>query len=448
MADKNKSRAFRLAPLASAVAAAVLSTSALAVEFHGYARAGISTTADGGEQLCYGSGAAGHFVGRLGDECDTYGEMALGQELFAQDGKTFRFDMMLAYQALNQGNDYQALDGDNDLFSTGGDTNASEPWQGGDIALRQAFVSAKNVIGWAPGATLWAGKRFYGRKDVHWLDLFYVNNSGYGAGLENISVGNAKASVAVTNFDTPARHSGNGYTQNNKLDVRFSMPAGAGNLELIGIYGYADLTDAQDQNKSSLSKEVDRNGFFLTAEYSQGLMGGFNKAVLQYGKGSLGHMAYANHGGGESLNSVWWDGTLEKSWRVMDFGVARLSDKVELGYSVLYQKGTTYGSGVTEENPSLMSVVVRPMYKWDDIMKTTLELGYSKNQEPWEAEKKALSKIVVAQEWSAGKSFWARPTIRLYAGSFFGKRAEENTSHNADGEKGNLRVGAQFEAWW
>lgn len=453
MMQNNKRFFANKLPLAAAVTAAVIATPVMAVDFHGYARAGLSTTSDGGEQLCYGSGANAHLVGRLGDECDTYGELSLGDELFNQDGKIFRFDTMLAYQAENQGNDYQSLSGPNEItgvdFSNEETTSASsEPWAGGDIALRQAFGSAKGVIGWAPEATLWAGKRYYQRKDVHILDLYYVNNSGYGAGLEGIDLGAGKFSFAFTNFDTPSRHSGEPdgfYVQNNKVDLRYTFPVGSGNLELIGIYGYADLTDAQDEAQDALAKDIDRDGFFLTAEYSQGMMGGFNKFVVQYAEGSMGHQAYVAHSGGESLNSTWWDGTIEESWRVLDWGVIKLTDKVELGYSAFYQQGKTYGN-TAEQDPHLMSVVLRPEYNWTNIMKTTLEVGYDSGYydgSVWSTDNdKDLQKVVIAQEWSAGPGFWARPTIRVYAGSFFGDRAEDRD------DDGNIRVGAQVEAWW
>lgn len=452
--QNNKRLFMKKLPLAAAISAAVLATPAMAVDFHGYARAGLSTTSDGGEQLCYGSGASAHFVGRLGDECDTYGELSFGDELFNQDGKIFRFDTMLSYQATNQGNDYQSLGGERDVIDTNdfsdplnpqpGDLALAktEPWKGGDVALRQAYGSAKGVIGWAPEATLWAGKRYYQRKDVHILDLYYVNNSGYGAGLEGIDLGAGKFSLAFTNFDTPARHSGTEtQVQNNKLDLRYAFPVGSGNLELIGIYGYADLTDAQDDAQANAGKDIDRDGYFLTAEYSQSIMGGFNKFIVQYAEGSMGHQAYAAHSGGESLNSTWWAGTMEESWRILDWGVVKLSDKVELGYSALYQQGTAYGP-LADEDADKLSVVLRPQYNWTNFMKTSLEVGYTSEDGVGTTESSDLSKVVIAQEWSAGPSFWARPTIRLYAGSFFGDRAEDRD------DDGNIRVGAQVEAWW
>ena len=48
------------------------------------------------------------------------------------------------------------------------------------------------------GAQIWAGKRFYQRKDIHILDFYYLNDSGTGAGVEGIPVGNlGQASFAV-----------------------------------------------------------------------------------------------------------------------------------------------------------------------------------------------------------------------------------------------------------
>uniref|UniRef100_UPI00396CF417 carbohydrate porin n=1 Tax=Escherichia coli TaxID=562 RepID=UPI00396CF417 len=44
---------------------------------------------------------------------------------------------------------------------------------------------------WLPGSTIWAGKRFYQRHDVHMIDFYYWDISGPGAGLENIDVGSA-----------------------------------------------------------------------------------------------------------------------------------------------------------------------------------------------------------------------------------------------------------------
>jgi len=419
-------------PIALAIASALTAASASAVEFHGYARAGLSTTSDGGEQTCYGNGANGHWTGRLGDECDTYVELGLAQEVYNRDGKVFKIEAMWATDIGNQGNDYQSLQ----RTDEGG-----EPWSEGDWAFRQFYATGKGVLGFAPEATIWAGKRYYQRKDIHWLDVFYLSNSGYGAGVEGLKVGPGQLSVAVTNFDMPERVEGDnaqglGTIQNNKLDIRYSgIPLWAGaNLELVGIYGFADLTDAQDD-----ANYGDDDGYFVMAEVSHGLMGGFNKIVLQYGKDAMGHGAWANFGGTESLNRPWWDGQQETSWRFIDFGVIKLSADIEMGYSLVYQEAELYGD---YDDLTKLSIVARPTYKWNDVMSTSIEVGYSDDEGyPWEGDYDQ-TKVMISQNWSAGKSFWARPQIRLYAGSFWGDAAEDRD------DDGNVRFGAQVEAWW
>lgn len=43
-------------------------------------------------------------------------------------------------------------------------------------------------------STIWAGKRFYQRHDVHMIDFYYWDISGHGAGIENIDLGFGKLS--------------------------------------------------------------------------------------------------------------------------------------------------------------------------------------------------------------------------------------------------------------
>lgn len=429
-------------PLAAAVTAAILATPAIAVDFHGYSRAGVSTNiGSGGEQTCFGSGATGHYVGRLADECDTYAELGLGDELFSQDGKTFRFDSMLAYSADRQGNDYQALNGANNINNVNFDDNevdrnSSDPYGGGDIALRQLYVSANNVIESLPGATLWAGKRFYKRKDIHQLDLFYLSNSGYGAGIENIQAGPGQVSVAYTNSDTS---DGDDLVQNNKVDVRYVFPvAGDHTLELIGIYAMADLTDAQQDAGID-----DEDGYFVMAEISSGVMGGFNKFALQYGADSMGFTNAENASGGRVDNAN-VAGYFESSWRILNHGVVKLGGDWELGHSVVYEEAESHDPAA--KDGERLSIVARPTFNWSPVMSTAIEVGYSDTDRPWFAESQDLGKFAVAQQWQAGPGYWARPVIRAYAATFFGDEAEN--ARGGEGIDGDIQVGAQIEAWW
>lgn len=160
--------------LATLVSSALLSTSALAVDFHGYARSGIGWTSGGGEQSAFTVNGGGSKY-RLGNEAETYAELKLGQELYKNGEKSIYLDSNVAYSV-----------------------NQQVDWEATNPALREINVQFKNFADSLPGATLWAGKRFYQRHDVHMNDFYYWDISGPGAGVENIDVGFGKLSLAVT----------------------------------------------------------------------------------------------------------------------------------------------------------------------------------------------------------------------------------------------------------
>ncbi|MCE1741461.1 carbohydrate porin, partial [Enterobacter hormaechei] len=109
---------------------------------------------------------------------DVYGEVQLGKEVYNNNGKTFYVDSMFAMTS-NGSNDWEGTSDDDANF-----------------ALRQFNVQAKGVLDFAPEATLWAGKRYYQRHDIHISDFYYWDTSGAGAGIENMEVGSGKLSVA------------------------------------------------------------------------------------------------------------------------------------------------------------------------------------------------------------------------------------------------------------
>ncbi|GKR04011.1 hypothetical protein KAM462_37310 [Aeromonas caviae] len=273
-------------PIAAAVTAALASQAAFAVDFHGYFRSGVGVSGDG-DMVKYNVNK----VGRLGNENDTYGEVQLGQEVFNKDGKTFYVDSMFA----------MASNGSNDWEGTGTVCNFDAKQCNGDsdFALRQFNVQAKGLLGFAPEATLWAGKRFYQRHDIHISDFYYWNISGAGAGIEGIQAGPGKLSLAWVRNDRSAGDVFGQYTQTgvdgngdpvyqknedlnvNTLDVRYAgIPLWQdGSLEVGAMYALVNETDAQKDLKNDNMK----NGVMLTAELTQGIFGGFNKTVLQYG---------------------------------------------------------------------------------------------------------------------------------------------------------------------
>ena len=437
-------------PIAAAVTAALASQAAFAVDFHGYFRSGVGVSSDGDMQTW-----SKQKVGRLGNEDDTYGEVQLGQEVFNKDGKTFYVDSMVAMTS----------NGSNDWEGTGTVCNFDEKQCSNDseFALRQFNVQAKGLLGFAPEATLWAGKRYYQRHDIHISDFYYWNISGAGAGIEGIQAGPGKVSFAWVRNDR-GWDGKEGWTKFSSMDVNTLDLRYAGiplwqdaSLEMGVDYAIVNPTDAQKSSSNSQYKNA-KDGVMLTAEMTQGVLGGFNKTVLQYGtEGYAKTMAF--YGDGSWYGAEAKDGA--DGFRIINHGVIPMGNSWEMGHQLVYGVGNDMWVG--NDKYEAMSAVVRPMFKWDDFNKTIFEGGYFKDNNKSTSGTTAKDsgyKLTLAQAWSAGSSFWARPEIRVFATYLKQDKTSDKfdaTSVNVGQDKyafdGGLskdtwNFGVQAEAWW
>ncbi|HEB4874487.1 TPA: maltoporin [Kluyvera ascorbata F0526] len=447
----------RKLPVAVAVAAGIMSVQAMAVDFHGYARSGIGWTGSGGEQQCFqATGAQSKY--RLGNECETYAELKLGQEVWKEGDKSFYFDTNVAYSVAQQ----------ND-------------WEATDPAFREANVQGKNLIEWLPGSTIWAGKRFYQRHDVHMIDFYYWDISGPGAGIENIDLGFGKLSLAATRsqeaggsytFSSQNIYDTSKDTANDVFDVRLAglqtNPDGV--LELGVDYGRANTTDDY-----RLADGASKDGWMFTAEHTQSMLKGYNKFVVQYatdamttqGKG----IPQGSYGATYSVTDDATDTTTHyvdsninnngKMWRLLDHGAISVTDNIDLMYVGMFQKTDMDNNLGTD----WWTVGIRPMYKWTPIMSTLLEVGYDNVKSQQTGDRNSQYKITLAQQWQAGDSIWSRPAIRVFAtyakwdenwgyikdGDKTLRYAASNNSGistNSRGDSDEWSFGAQMEIWW
>ncbi|MDP8051904.1 maltoporin [Pasteurella atlantica] len=394
--------------LAAVISGAIMSSSAFAVDFHGYARSGIGWTSGGGEQITFQADGAPKKY-RLGNENESYVEFKLGQELYKDGEKSIYFDSNVAYAVKQQ------ID-----------------WETSDPMVREINVQFKNFADSLPGATLWAGKRFYQRHDVHMNDFYYWDISGPGAGVENIDLGFGKLSLAVTR-DTEeggAKFGTDKNVYNDVFDVRLAgiKTNENGSLELGVDYGRAHVKDGTE-----FVDGATKDGYMLTAEHTQGnFFGGFNKFTIQYAKDAMTFWSYAGKSlGGRADNR----GSM---LRLIDQGVVKFSDKIETMYALIYQKTDLKN----KQGHTWYSAGIRPMYKWNKTMSSLLELGYDVVKQQSNDKKSKVFKTTLAQQWQAGDSIWARPAIRL-----FGTYAKANNK-KFNGKDNEFVYGVQFEAWW
>jgi len=429
----------RKLPLAVAIAAGTLSAPSMAVDFTGYARSGIGWTGSGGEQQCFqATGAQSKY--RLGNECETYAELKLGQEVWKEGDKSFYFDTNVAY-SVSQQND----------------------WEATSPAFREANVKGKNLIDALPGSTIWAGKRFYQRHDVHMIDFYYWDISGPGAGLEDVDLGFGKLSFAATR----SSEAGGSYTfssdrirdyatstANDVFDVRLAgietNPDGV--LELGVDYGRANARDGY-----RLEDNASKDGWMFTAEHTQSMMKGYNKFVLQYATDALTSQGKGLPQGTNINNSG-------NMYRVLDHGAINLAERWDLMYVAMYQNTDLDNNRGTE----WYTVGVRPMYKWTPIMSTLLEVGYDNVKSQQVSERNGQYKVTLAQQWQAGDSIWSRPALRLFAtyakwdekwgyskdsaGDLTSFASNDSSGNgiltNSRGNNDEWTFGAQMEIWW
>lgn len=391
------------------------SHSALALDVNGYLRALGGTNSASGNAACFKLAGAGAKY-RLGNECEVYGELMLGQQ-FAQldDGATIKGNVMFS------------------LFQPTADrTLLSDPNYHGMVA--QAYLSA-NKLSALNGGGVWAGKRYYKREDIHITDFFYWNPQGLGAGVEDVGVGELKLSYAI-------------FREDNKDQLR---KATRHDFQLRGV----KVNPAGELEFGlSLIPKADRDvggdsGWALTVQHRQSnLFGdGWNKLALQYGEGP-----------GTGLGST---GALSNSadfrrWRVVEGIYAQLTPKLGgMLTGVIQHDATNAASQVWT------SLGGRLAYGLTPNVKLQLELGHDQVK-PSDGDTRQLTKLTIAPTLALAQNFWSRPEVRLFytyarwnqaaAQAATGSTDPAVASLSASGVFANAThgstVGVQFEGWW
>jgi maltoporin len=202
--------------------------------FSAYVRAGVQFNGNGG-------GGNFHFEPpdneggrpRLGNENDTYMELTWKQAHMLGDNP----DVMDVSMVFTPAIVYQQ---NRNTFTVAPSTGVEEAGNDFRFVLREAYLEMANVFRSAPEITFWAGERFYDRFNIDPMDYFYLDMSGYGAGVKNIDVGIGKLWVAyLGGLDDSMFSTATGTFYKHSLDVRLKdIAVGPGKLMLVGIANY------------------------------------------------------------------------------------------------------------------------------------------------------------------------------------------------------------------
>ncbi len=379
--------------LCAAAALGLLSSAASAVDWGGYARVGPGQKQNSGDgKRCYEGGAQGGHggIGRLGNECNTYFEFALSETTDVGGVK---------YKALMMSN----------YFNPGSEVGGEK------LGVNQIYVEGTGYD-IAPNQTFWIGKRFYHRADVHMDDLFVVNMTGTGAGVDGFGIAGGKLSFAVfRSDDDDVPNAGTRYN----VDLE-SVPINpGGKLRLTAAV--TDFSGVGGENGLGLSLQHNQTGLFLGAD---------NTLWVQWTRGS----AYLDMGFGGAL-----DGSGVKRFRIAD-SLAWL--KGPLTAQTLFQVGREERAGATEKWYGLAG---RAAYALTTNFKLQGELGFASNK-PEGQSKRNVTKITVAPTLTVGPDYYDRPELRFYVSHFRFNDAYRIAQGQT--KKNKTALGFQAEIWF
>ncbi len=377
--------------LLAAAAMSLLATSASAVDWGGYLRVGPGQKqsfkcADGGSDGGHGG------IGRLGNECNTYGEFALSQG--AQAG----------------GVDYKATLMTN-FYQPGSDPN------GVQTAVNQIYVEGKGYD-MAPNQTFWVGRRFYHRADVHFDDTFFVNMTGSGAGVDGFDLGVGTLSLAVFRQDD------NGANPGSRLNV---------DLEGIKVNPGGKLRITGDFTK--FSGTGGKSGTGISIQHNQSLGSWDNTAWFQYAQGS----AYLDMGFGGAT-----DDSGKKRWRFVE---SPSWTKGPLTGQGLFEFGEEKTPTLTGTNKrKYASAAGRLAYAFTKNFKLQGELGTSSFRWQDSAPNQTITKLTIAPTLAVGPNYYDRPELRLYVSTF--SMNDAYVANHGLSKKTQSSVGVQAEIWF
>jgi maltoporin len=403
--------------------------------FHGYLRSGFGVDGTGkGQQPFIAPLANAKY--RLGNEAETYLESTFAYGTTSQDAEPAYFDTRITLA-------YVAPTSQSNTFAT-------------TFSLREAFALARRVWAAQPNATFWAGARYYDRHDLHMNDFWYRDPSGFGGGVEDITLGE-RARLAVSwiggNQD---QLDSNGTVPRDEL-FRFNK-----STYEARVYGYDvggtrlsfafDVTDfdgdevATDGAPIVVEGDVGGSGQAI-AEWP--FTGGRYKVALQYGTGAAsGFRSVLTPPPGRTFvpgehvdtGDIW-------QFRFVNDLLLEQRGPWQLQVAAIFQE---LDNGAASNNRiRWVSLGARPVYQLGRFFSLATEAGWDYTRQS-DLPGGSLFKLTVAPQITPNLKYFSRPSLRAFAtwahwsDSFRGKVAPAGYADTVHG----AAFGVQLESWW
>jgi maltoporin len=408
----------------------------LGFRFHGYLRSGFGVDGTGkGQQPFQAPLAPAKY--RLGNEAETYLETSFAYGVTSEDEDPAYFNTRITLA-------YVTPTSQSNTFAT-------------TFSLREAFAVARRVWEAQPNATFWAGARFYDRHEVHMLDFWYRDPSGFGGGIEDISVGEQNRLAFSWMGGSQDELDSNGSVPE---DQRYRLNKNTFEARAYGFaVGRSQLSFAFNLAHFNGDEVVTAEGPSIVLEDSVGVSGqviaewpftgGRYKTALQYGTGAasnfksvLGRPPGRTPVPGEvvEIDDLW-------QFRFVNDFLLEQRGRWQLQAVAIFQE---LDNGAASNNRvRWVSLGARPVYQLGRFFSVATEAGWDHTKQS-DLPGGSLFKLTVAPQITPNLSFFSRPSLRAFAtwahwsDSFRGSVAPAAYPNAVRG----AAFGVQLESWW
>lgn len=390
---------------------------ASSTEFFGYIRAHAGVSEQGTSPETFGLPGVAKY--RLGNE-NNWAELGVKHQFDlpeGYEGKNIEFVMMLA-------------DGENPEEATGAFYDST--------TFVQSYIKFDNFLG--DGVSVWAGRRFYKRMDIHMNDYFWLNAGGGadgGFGVEGLDMAGGKLSIASFTFKD------NNGTSDTDVETDLTDDSTGTNFDIrlegievtpksnINFWVYGALKHA---NMSGESESGYGLGGWVTTE---DVMGGSNTFTVLYRDGAA------------SNGTVVLDDTLDftelSSFEINNNLVIEPSKDYSLQWGTVYRV-----DDFADGKKTWMSTGVRPIFYMTDHTSVALEIGYDNLDDETTGQDGSLTKATLALQLAKSRGYYSRPVLRAFvtAAEWDDDFRGEVGGITYAGDTSGWAAGVQAEAWW
>lgn len=393
--------------------------------FHGYTRLGAGFS-DGGTTQAFFRAPEAQSKYRLGNEAE------LGLEL--------AFDYRYYFENTKENSPYGQFWIRTDTYDAFGDSDGLSL-----DGIPEAYINFANIND--QGMSIWAGRRFYERMDIHINDHYWLNagqgaNSGFG--FEGLKIGTGELKAAVFRLEDEFSDS---TVDTTRLDIRLKDI----DLNKDGkISFWSDFSIREENDVVGIDKKY---GYGLGAWHTQkNILGGSNRLALTYRTGAsmvqgLFNARPVRESAGYDLNDA----------RVIELNNDFLfepSENFAMQHAFIFRREDRGVRGVKNDNITWLSTGVRPVWFITDHVSIPIELGYDYVIDKVNDRAGDVKKLTLAVQYAPSKGYFVRPVFRVFA----------TLAHWSDDFKGLVGVdpgdapysddtlgytlGTQVEWWW